>query len=586
MAVIAGVGVASFAESFVISTPGGPVTVDVGHAGPGAGAVSAPAPVSPDFRPPTIFSAPLRSGSGGRALALGGAFTAVADDATAASWNPAGLIQLENPEASFVFRASRASNRHDSSDRDYTVEDDTTGNLAVNYMSYVQPVRLFDRNFVFSINYQEDYDFTQEFHAKAKNRSQSQSSSFRSESFTDDPSQHIEEPCTDPYFAALGAINTIDVTSHLTTLQQTSLREQISSGLASDIDFEQQGVIDAITLAGAAEITPSFALGAAFNVHGDNTLGGNAIRSRTTTRYKGTSVSEAWQTTTRTTTGTYEYDGNIFVPPGGIVPIPLEIPISGSGTYDPFTDSQSQYSMSSMAVDGKYSEVNEFNNLRGYNATFGAHWITGPFLTLGFALDLPWTARANQRKTIRNKMTVTTTDETGATSTTTSETVKRESKDVEFDFPLYWSLGGLMRWTDRFYTSTDISQTQWSQFSYKAQGQGSVNPLDGTPSGQHELDDCWAVRQGAEYLWPTKVADIAFRGGLFWEQRPAIGTPDNYFGGSLGLGLSMGKERQVILDVAWMHTMGFDVMGSLVPGQELTTDVAYDELYMSVIYHF
>jgi len=38
-------------------------------------------------------------GSGARAIGMGGAFIGVADDATAASWNPGGLIQLENPRA-------------------------------------------------------------------------------------------------------------------------------------------------------------------------------------------------------------------------------------------------------------------------------------------------------------------------------------------------------------------------------------------------------------------------------------------------------------------------------------------------------
>ena len=50
-------------------------------------------------------------GSGARALGMGGAFIAVADDATAASWNPGGLIQLERPEISAVgayfYRAGR-----------------------------------------------------------------------------------------------------------------------------------------------------------------------------------------------------------------------------------------------------------------------------------------------------------------------------------------------------------------------------------------------------------------------------------------------------------------------------------------------
>ncbi|HBR28706.1 MAG TPA: hypothetical protein DD789_04595, partial [Firmicutes bacterium] len=35
------------------------------------------------------------TGMGGRAMGMGGAFTAVADDGTAAYWNPAGLTQLK-----------------------------------------------------------------------------------------------------------------------------------------------------------------------------------------------------------------------------------------------------------------------------------------------------------------------------------------------------------------------------------------------------------------------------------------------------------------------------------------------------------
>ena len=47
------------------------------------------------------FSSTLNPvGSGARATGMGGAFISVADDATAASWNPAGLIQLERPEVS------------------------------------------------------------------------------------------------------------------------------------------------------------------------------------------------------------------------------------------------------------------------------------------------------------------------------------------------------------------------------------------------------------------------------------------------------------------------------------------------------
>ncbi|RCK80282.1 MAG: hypothetical protein OZSIB_3464 [Candidatus Ozemobacter sibiricus] len=44
----------------------------------------------------------LKMGVGARALGMGSAFTAVADDATAAFWNPAGLALLKKHEASFM----------------------------------------------------------------------------------------------------------------------------------------------------------------------------------------------------------------------------------------------------------------------------------------------------------------------------------------------------------------------------------------------------------------------------------------------------------------------------------------------------
>ncbi len=60
---------------------------------PGASAYGAEVEIPSSFNP---------VGSGARAIGMGGAFIAVADDATAASWNPGGLTQLRLPEFSVV----------------------------------------------------------------------------------------------------------------------------------------------------------------------------------------------------------------------------------------------------------------------------------------------------------------------------------------------------------------------------------------------------------------------------------------------------------------------------------------------------
>jgi long-subunit fatty acid transport protein len=106
-----------------------------------------------------ISSSPNPVGSGARAQGMGGAFIAVADDATAASWNPGGLIQLERPEFSIVgscaYRKRHiTSSSHPESDgwNSVTRED-------LNYLSCALPFRAFDKNFVVSLNYQRLYDF-------------------------------------------------------------------------------------------------------------------------------------------------------------------------------------------------------------------------------------------------------------------------------------------------------------------------------------------------------------------------------------------------------------------------------------------
>ena len=63
----------------------------------------------------------LRMGVGARAVAMGGAFTAIADDATAAYWNPAGLGQLKNPQLGAMYSVMSLDRTH-------------------NFVSYVQPI--------------------------------------------------------------------------------------------------------------------------------------------------------------------------------------------------------------------------------------------------------------------------------------------------------------------------------------------------------------------------------------------------------------------------------------------------------------
>lgn len=108
-----------------------------------------------------VNSSPNIVGSGARALGMGGAFIAIADDATAASWNPGGLTQLEAPEISIVY-----SWKWIEEDFDSWSHPELGGSFDVNfddlnYLSVVYPIpwTFGGRNFVLGLNYQKQYDF-------------------------------------------------------------------------------------------------------------------------------------------------------------------------------------------------------------------------------------------------------------------------------------------------------------------------------------------------------------------------------------------------------------------------------------------
>jgi long-subunit fatty acid transport protein len=111
--------------------------------------------------PIPIASSPNPVGSGARALGMGGAFIGVADDATAASWNPGGLIQLETPEASLVL--SYNNRREHTAYTSYPEADGSHGinTQEINYFSLAYPFTVWRKNMIVSLNFQHLYDFNE-----------------------------------------------------------------------------------------------------------------------------------------------------------------------------------------------------------------------------------------------------------------------------------------------------------------------------------------------------------------------------------------------------------------------------------------
>src|SRR5262245_3293929 len=110
--------------------------------------------------PPSInfATSPSPVGSGARAAGKAFAFIGVADDATAASWNPAGLVQLQLPEASIVGSYFIHLEGPETNRPDIGVNDQILDNVALNYLSVAYPFRLLGRNVAVSLNFQRLFD--------------------------------------------------------------------------------------------------------------------------------------------------------------------------------------------------------------------------------------------------------------------------------------------------------------------------------------------------------------------------------------------------------------------------------------------
>ncbi len=99
------------------------------------------------------------TGAGARAEGFGGAFIGLADDATAVVWNPAGLSQLERPEASVVTRFKGESADFTNSVDPSLNAKESQSNFTLNFGSVAFPVLKGEMKIVVAAAYQRQLDF-------------------------------------------------------------------------------------------------------------------------------------------------------------------------------------------------------------------------------------------------------------------------------------------------------------------------------------------------------------------------------------------------------------------------------------------
>ena len=156
-------------------------------------------------------------------------------------------------------------------------------------------------------------------------------------------------------------------------------------------------------------------------------------------------------------------------------------------------------------------------------------------------------------------------------------------QDAELNMPMSYGIGLAYRFSDSFTIAGDIYRTHWDDFTLERDQGIETSPISGKNIDESDVDPTTWFRLGTEYLIITEQFVFPVRGGIFYDPAPADGSPDDYFGFSLGGGI--GYQRY-IFDIAYQFRRGNDVNASMWQGENLPIDVTEHKLYCSLIVYF
>ncbi|MEZ4527122.1 MAG: hypothetical protein R2941_14485 [Desulfobacterales bacterium] len=405
-------------------------------------------------------------GSGARALGMGGAFIAIADDATAASWNPGGLIWLDKPEISLAGAGFHRTEENSFGLHPESGGNETVSHMDLNYLSAAYPFTFKEHNMVISLSYQHLYDFTRKWN-----------------------------------FAF------------------TQAEENMNA------DHQSEGMLSAVGLAYCVQFTEKLSFGATVNIWDDD-LTKNSWEQKTV----------LW----------------------------------GSGK------------------DGTDAFVEEALNcdayaFSGYNFNIGLLWknVFDTPLTIGAVIKTPF--EADLRHTKSRYAFTQFPDLPSEYDILYSPPLLTENATL--DMPLSCGIGFAYRFSDILTLSLDLYQTRWDDFILKTADGKEISPVTGKDADKSDIDPALQVRMGGEYLG-FQTADYVFPlcFGAFYDPAPAPGSPDDFFGFTIGTGIS--DRKHFTFDLAFQYRFGNSVREYMLENWNFSQDVQEFTLYSSLIVYF
>lgn len=424
-----------------------------------------------DYPDMDMNATPNPVGSGARAMGMGGAFISVADDATAASWNPGGLLQLLKPEISIV--GSWFSGKIDYKTAEIVeadIEDISPDVKHLNYLSIVRPFILFRRNMVFSLNYQHLYEFSKD------------------NIYT----WEIKDP-------------------------------DVKTDISKRSHKRQRGSLNTISPALALQINPSFFIGLTLNFWPKHI------------------IDNGWE--------------NLNI-------------VDGEGE-----------------VYGReiatYTEIYERYQFSGFNMHLGLLyrflWKKNRPLRLGFVIKTPFKAN------IRHEQRLISYENYPQNPVLNSYSESFACKDLTLEMPISYGLGMSIVFSDSFSMALDIYRTHWDQYLIKYPSGKEYSPINKKPKKEANIKPTTQIRLGGEYRIQDPKKIIPIRAGIFYDPEPAAVRPDDFYGVSLGTGITYNERFS--LDFVYQFRFGEKKDVESIMGKDVCGRVTQHYFYTSVIFY-
>jgi long-subunit fatty acid transport protein len=211
------------------------------------------------------------------------------------------------------------------------------------------------------------------------------------------------------------------------------------------------------------------------------------------------------------------------------------------------------------------------------NFNLGLLWEINSKLNLGIVFKSPFDAQLDHYYLFQSSVIF-----PNAPGSNFQNEMKRKGT-VKLEMPMSYGIGLALRLSDTLTFDMDLHRTDWSNYILHDAEGNEMNPITGKLHSDANVTDTIQARFGGEYLIIWKNMVIPIRAGVFYDPEPATGSPDDFFGFSLGSGIAY---KSFVYDIAYQYRFGRDVRSTNVGNEDASQDVDQHTIYMSIIYHF